>query len=106
MTSCWWMSAVVVVFLEWHVLRTLWFVSEHLGAPLRGRAGEGDFFFPLLQRKAWCLIPLSEACPWGGFIGEQEWQEFMGLLLPGGAPSGRGGVLTVAENSLYFGIIC
>uniref|UniRef100_A0AAA9SQQ1 Jun dimerization protein 2 n=1 Tax=Bos taurus TaxID=9913 RepID=A0AAA9SQQ1_BOVIN len=24
MTSCWWMSAVVVVFLEWHVLRTLW----------------------------------------------------------------------------------
>lgn len=88
------MSAVVVVFLEWHVLlRTLWFVSEHLRAPLGGRAGEGRFFFFSSARKAWCLIPLSEACPWGGFIGEQEWQEFMGLLLlPGVLPlAGVGG---------------
>lgn len=30
-------------------------------------------------------LPLSEACHWDGFTGEQEWQEFMGLLLPGGA---------------------
>lgn len=37
------------------MLRTLWFVSEQLGAPLRGKAGEGDFL--PLQRKTWCLIP-------------------------------------------------
>ena len=96
----------MVVFLEWHVLRTLWFVSEHLGAPLRGRAGEGDFFFSTFAKESLVPNPPSEACPWGVFTGEQEWEEFMGLLLPGGAPSGKGGVLTVAENSLYFGIIC
>lgn len=52
------LSAVAVVSLEWHVLRALWFVSEHLGAPLQGgKKGEGDFCF--YKGKVWVLVSLA-----------------------------------------------
>lgn len=71
------------------MLRTLWFVSEHLGAPLWGGEGERGGMFASAEESL-VSEPQSEACHWDGFTGEQEWQEFMGLQLPGGGCPSEG----------------
>lgn len=70
------------------MLRTLWFVSEQLGAPLRGEEEKGGIFAS--AEESLVPEPLSEAGHWDGFMGEREWQEFMGLLLPGGGCPSEG----------------
>lgn len=72
------------------MLRTLWFVSEQLGAPLRGwGCCEKRGIFASVEENL-VAESLSAACHWDGFTGEQEWQEFMGLLLPGGGYPSEG----------------
>lgn len=51
------------------MLRTSWFVSEQLGAPLLGSGGgEGRIFASI--EESLVSDPLSEACHWDGFAGE------------------------------------
>lgn len=77
------------------MLRTLWFVSEQLGAPWWGKEREGNFL--LLQRKAWSPIPPSEVVAGLGSQGIQNGKNVWGCCSHGLVAPLAGVGFTVAD---------